>query len=347
VSAAVFSLMVFCSCTILCNWVAVIVLGDYPDMHANRYTTIALLIPLFILAFGLHAIIQWRPWLEKLFAVATSAFTLAVAFVPQQQTINYDCTVDDIPFLKKLMKDRHLESCLGNYWSSNIVTFLSRGEVPVRSLTNDGSIYKWFNNLEWFGKGQPVKDWPHFRMIYYPDHGYSGLFGKPDEIIYSPRGSEIWLYSEAHSIRYSEYFDVLSNSLLDDGRTLQINPATLPGDLKTQGNARTAAAGDAEAWLEYGPYLTLEPAHYRVTFRYTFSTLPAAGRAPTYDILVHTGPKEQSLHGTPLPCPNTNPQAFTDDLTVTEPNQKYEMRIFYHGSGTIRVDSLEVTYLGQ
>ena len=99
-SAVAFSLMVFCSCSVLFNWGAVILMGDYFDMNANRYTTLALVMPLFILAFGLHAVILWRPWLEKVLAVAVSAFTLAVAFIPQTPTINYDATTDDIPFLK-------------------------------------------------------------------------------------------------------------------------------------------------------------------------------------------------------------------------------------------------------
>jgi hypothetical protein len=345
ISSTVFMLMVFCSCTILLNWFSVLILGDYPDFNANRYTTVALLIPLFLLAFGLHAIIFWRPWLEAALAVTVSTFTVIVAFIPQQSTINYDCTTEDIPFLKNLMKENHIQSALGNYWSSNIVTFLSRGEVPVRSLTNDARIYKWFNNLEWFGKGHPLSEWPRFRMIYYPDPGYSGFFGKPDEVIHTPRGSEIWLYSEAHSIRYCEYFDILSNSLLDDGRTLPLKPANLPGASKIEGDSRIANDGDPEGWLEFGPYLSLEPGRYRVTFHYTVSTPWAEGRGPTYDILIHHGTKERSINGVELPNLNVGPQVFTDEFVAVTPNDTYEMRIYHHGSGTIRIDGLNVTYL--
>ena len=243
------------------------------------------------------------------------------------------------------MKERHFQSALSSYWSANIVTFLSHGEVPVRSLTNDGHIYKWFNNLEWFGKGHPVKDWPHFRLIYCPDHGYSDTFGKPDEILFTPRNSEIWIYSEAHSISYNEYFDTLSNSLLDGGRTVRIAPSSLPGSSDIDGNARVEVDGRAECWLNYGPNLILEPGKYRATYHYTFSTLPVPGREPTYDLLMHTGSSEKSSDSARLPGPNTNPQVFIDNFTVTEPNHKYEMRLFYHGSGTIRVDWLDVTYL--
>ena len=346
VSAPVFSLLVFCSSAISANWIAVIFTGDYQGITANRYLTVALLVPLFLLVFGLHAIIHWRPWLEKLFVIGTSAFTGAVAFIPQTPSINYDTAEMDIPFLETVMKDNHIQAGLADYWSANIITFLSHGAVPLRSLSNDGTIYRWFNSLEWFGKGHSSGDWPRFRMIYCPDPLDREAFGQPDQILQTPSKSEVWLYSDARSIRYSEYFDVLSTTLLDDGRTLRINASALPGEVgKIQDRSRIAVMGqDGEGWLDYGPYLSLVPARYRVTFRYTYLAPPVAGQFPVYDLLMHTGNHEQSFHSTALPCPNTGPQIFTDDFTVSERNHQYEMRIYYHGSGTLRVDSLDVTY---
>jgi hypothetical protein len=103
---------------------------------------------------------------------------------------------------------------------------------------------------------------------------------------------------------------------------------------------------DGEGWLNYGPYISLPPASYRATFRYVYLSPPAADKMPIYDLFMHRGDLGESLHATPLPCPNANPQIFTDDFTVTQPHQQFEMRIFYHGSGTIRLDSLDVTYRG-
>jgi hypothetical protein len=348
VTPAGFSLVVFCTCAVFLNWLAVIFTGDYQGMPANRYLAVALLIPIFLLAFGLHAIIFWRPWLEKLFAVAIAAFTAVVAFIPQAPSLNYWITEQDIPFLKAEMKKNHIQDCLANYWSANIVTFLSHGDVPTRSLTNDGRIYRWFNTLSWFGKGSPVRDWPNFRLIYIPDHEYSNVFGQPDEIVYTPSHSEIWLYSEARSIRYSEFFDVLSNSLLDEGRTLRIDASALPSEVgKIQGRSRIVTMGqDSAGWLDYGPYLNLAPGRYRTTFDYACLTLPVADAPPTYDLLVHTGTHEQSFRSAVIPCSKIGPQSFTDDFIVDRPEHQYEMRIYYHGSGTLRIDSLKVTYLG-
>ena len=348
VTPLAFSVVAYCSSAVFLNWLATIVTGDYQDIPADRYVTVALLIPMFLAVFGFHAIVYWRPWLEKIFAVAISAFAVSVAFIPQDRSFNYCATIADIPFLESVEKQYHIDACLSDYWSANIVTFLSHGTVCPRSLTNDGRIYYWFNNLEWFGKGHPVEEWPHFRMIYEPDHGYSDKFGPPDQILYSPNHSEVWLYSDARSIRYNEYFDVLSNNLLDGGRTVRLYPADQQGDTgRILNHSKYVVEGqDQGGWLEFGPYLVLKPGHYRATFRYAYSAPLPEDNLPTYDLLVHTGTHEQSFDNTTLPCPNTDPQAFTDDFTVTEPGHKYEMRLYYHGSGSLRVDALDLTYKG-
>ena len=346
ISIVVFSLMIFCSCSVLANWAAVIATGNYIDINANRYTTFALFIPPFVLAFTLHAIVPWWTSLEKVFALAVAAFTLYVAFIPQNPSMQYGGIRTDLPFLKKVMKANDIHACLGSYWCANITTFLSHGEVPVRSLTNDSKIYRWFNSLEWFGKGHPAQDWPQFRLIYGPDPGYADTFGQPDEILTAPSGAVVWVYSKSRSIFYDEYFDVLSNNLSDQGRTLHLRSATQPGDSEIDGSARVAKDGGAEGSLEFGPFCVLMPGRYRATYHYAFSMLPRPDHAITYDMLVRSRNKVEELHGQPLPSPNTEPQAFTDNFTVTEPGCSYEMRLFFHGSGTIRVEGLDLTFLG-
>jgi hypothetical protein len=62
---------------------------------------------------------------------------------------------------------------------------------------------------------------------------------------------------------------------------------------------------------------------------------------------MHTGDHEKSSDNTTLPFINTQPQTFSDEFTVTENGHQYEMRLFYHGSGSVKVDSLDVTYIGR
>jgi len=342
-----FGLMAYCSCCIFANWGAVIMTGDYVDIFANRYTTVALIIPFFLIVFGLHAIISWRPWLETIFAVAISVFVFSAAFFPQEPSGNYQGVMADIPVLKKIMKEHDIHACLGNYWCAAIVTFLSHNDVPVRALGSDATIYRSFNSMEWFGKGHPPSEWPHFRLIYGPLESCRTLFGKPDEIFKMPSGSEAWIYSDARSIRYNEVFDVLSNNLLDNGMTIRLQVAGLPGGPKVDGNTRFAIDGDAETWLVYGPFLQLPPGRYCATYNYTISVPSVKGKEPTFDILESKGDDHKSRYEQPLPCWTKGTHAFKQDFTVAKAGNTYEMRLFYHGTGTIRVDSLDVTYYGK
>lgn len=348
-SPVVFSLLAFCSSAIFLDWFTTLSTGLYVGMYSNRYLAVALIIPMFLIVFALHAIILWRPWIEKLFATITAAFAISVSFIPQAPYPDYATLEADLPFLKNLMKEHHIQAGLADYWLANLCTFLSHGEVPLRPATGDGNIHRGFCSLEWFGKGHPITEAPHLRLIYLPDPLFGETFGPPDEIVYTPSHNPVWIYSEARSILYNEYFDVLSNKFLDNGRTLSINPSTLPSDTGTiQDHSRIAVDGhDRDGFLNGGPSLALKPAHYRVTFHYVYLVPPALDKFPTYDLLVHSpGVPDQELDSAPLPCPGIGPQAFSHDFTVSKPNQVFEMRIYYRSSGTLRFDSLNVTYTG-
>lgn len=338
-------LMVFGSFSIACDWGAVILTGNYQGMQENRYLVVALVLPLFSLAFGLHAIILWRPWLEKLFAVVISCFIAVCAFIPQKPSGDYIGAEETLSYLKDVMAKNHIQAGLISYWQANLFTFLSDGKLPFRSINNDGTINHWFNTLYWYGKDQPFRDGPHFRLIFLPEPKMAEAFGPPDQILHTPANEEIWIYSEARSIRYNEYFDLLSNSFLDDGRTLRMPAAKLPARIGSlQGDSRLAVAGrDAEGYLTYGPYVFLKPARYQVAYRYAYLAPPAPKKAALYDLYVHTGNQMQSLDSAPLLCLDDKPHVFTEVFTVSRPGQTFEMRIYYSGSGTLRVDYLDIT----
>jgi hypothetical protein len=335
-------LMVFGSFSIACDWGSVILTGNFHGLQEDRYLAVALVLPLFALAFGLHAIILWRPWLEKLFAVVISCFIAVCAFIPQKPSNEYVGVEATLPFLKEVMKENHIKDGLVTYWRSNLFTFLSNGEVPLRSVTDDGKINHFFNTLYWYGKDQPIEKGPHFRLIFQPAPQMADAFGPPDQVLQTPGHETVWLYSEARSIRYNEYFDLLSSGYVDGGRTLRIPAAKLQARIGTvQGDSRVAVAGlDGKDYLTYGPYLSLKPAHYHVAYRYAWLALPAPDKAAVYDLFVD---QTQSLDSTPLPCPDTTPQVFTKDFTVSRPGQTFEMRIYYNGSGSLQVDSLSIT----
>lgn len=348
ISSRAFTVVAFCSLTVLLDWAAAIFTGDYQGNDDNRYTVVALVLPLFLIVFGLHAVILWRPWLETVFVAVTCGLTVITALFPPDPSGEYQDAMANIPYLRQVMKDHHIKDGLADYWLSNLITSLSDETIPLRSVAGDGTIFHWFNNIEWFGKGRAVRDWPDFRLIYSPNEQDRINFGSPDEIIHPADREEIWIYSEARSIRYSVAFDILSNKLLDQGRTEVISAADLPSAVGSlEKTSRIAVAGrDPDGYLTFGPYLTLIPAHYRVTFRYAYLAPPDPDKIPTYDSLIHTESNEKDIDYVPLPYVNNAEQVLTRDLLVTGPDHQYEMRIHYHASGTLRVDSLSITYLG-
>jgi hypothetical protein len=315
-------------------------------MGENRYLAVALLLPLFLLAFGLHAVIAWRPWLENGVATAAAIFIAMCAFIPQPPIGAYPATLELIPVLQDVMKKNHITAGLITYWRANLITFLSHGTVPLRAETADGKLARDGNTMTWYGKGMPIGGGPHFRLIFPEDPvQINRQFGPPDQVLTVLGGETLWIYSEAHSIIYDEYFDLLSNRWTDHGHTLSFNAVDLSSNIgRTEGTSRIAAPGDSDGHLTYGPYLSLKPGHYRATYRYQYLTPPDPGQVAVYDLFVQRVDGE-SFHTLPLTYVNSRPQILTDEFTVSQPGLPYEMRIYYNGSGTIRVDSLSITVL--
>jgi hypothetical protein len=348
VPAPIAAALLFSAGSICGNWTAVIFTGTYQDMTENRYLVVALNLPFFLFVFGLHGVINWRPWLEKGFATAAAVFISVCAFIPLPPCGEYSWAMQLIPFLQKTMKDRHIEAGLSTFWHSNLITFLSHGTVPMRSIASDGSLAYFANSLQWYGKDRPPGEGPHFRLVLpeSPDDERA-RFGPPDEVLTAPDGTTVWIYSEAHAIVYNKYFNMLSNRYLDGGRTMHINAIDLPASTGDGLNtSRIGHPGDNPFYLTYGPYVVLAPGRYRAVYHYQYLSAPDPALAPTYDLLVHDDQGEKSYHRTLLPYQGTQPAVFVDEFTVTRPDLTYEMRIFFNGSGILRVDSLDVTSLG-
>jgi hypothetical protein len=347
IPAPVLAAMVFSSCVVGCDWGATLLNGGYASMAENRYLAAALLTPLFLFAFGLHAVIAWRPWLERGVAAAAAVFIAVCAFIPQEPIGAYPGTLQLIPILQDVMKKNHITAGLITYWRANLITFLSQGTVTLRAETPDGDVVRSGGTMTWYGKGSPVEDAPHFRLIFPEYPSQTRLqFGPPDQVLTLPDGETIWIYSEAHSIIYNEYFELLSNRWTDHGHTLNFNAVDLPSHTgRTLGTSRIAAPGDSDDHLTYGPYLSLKPGHYRATYRYQYLAPPDPDHVAAYDLFVQH-PNGESFLTVPLAYVDNQPRILTDDFTVHQPGLLYEMRIRYHGSGAIRVDSLSVTVLG-
>jgi hypothetical protein len=348
IPAPVVATMVYAGAVIACDWGAAFLTGGYAGISENRYLVVALLLPLFLLAFGLHAVIPWRPWLEKGVAAAAGVFILVCTFTPPPPSGEYLDTLKLIPQLQDIMRKNHIQAGLITYWSANLFTFLSHGTVTLRAETADGSIVGLQDTMRWYGKGMPIGEAPRFRLVFPEYDTLRQKYGAPDQVITLPGGVPVWIYSEARAIVYNPYFDQLSNQLTDNGRTLNFPAAELPCALgQTEGSSRVAAPGAGDDFITLGPNIALQPGHYRAVYRYQYLAPPDPAHPATYDLLVHRPDGDVSLHAVPLAYVNAQPQVLVDDFTVTEPGLNHEMRIRYHDSGTLRVEALSVTSPGQ
>lgn len=339
--------LAYAACAICSDWGAMVLRCLFVNMYQNRYVGEALIMPVFVAAFLLHGAIRWPKWLVYSGTFVAAGLMVAAAFLPQPVSGRCAEAQRDIPFLQKVMRENHITVGLADYWRSNLATAFSDETVPLRSTEMDGAICKLFQNMAWFGQGQPVAQSPRFRIYWGPEPEVADNYGPPDQALTAPSGLPVWVYSEARAIRYNPYFDLLSNKLGEDGYTMSFDVSQMPNAIgRVDGKSRVALQGrDQEGFLTYGPFVKLRPGRYRVNYGFTYLTPPKKGQEAFFDLNAHDWHGDHVSHGTALLFDGTPHETLTDTFTVSVPNQTYEIRIYYHGSGNLKVDSLTVTSL--
>jgi hypothetical protein len=339
------ALIAFGTAAIACNWGAVMLIGRYIDMGENRYLVTALILPLFAIALGAHSLIRWETWMENLLVIMTAVFVFFCALVPPGPSDEYSEVQGNIPILQEIMKKNNITLGVVSYWRSNLYTFLSRGSVTLRSIGDDGSVNNLYTSLWWYGKGRPIHEAPHFRLILDPDKHMADEYGPPDQTTHLPDGEEVWIYSEARSIRYNDYFRLFTTRFTDDGHTLPIRPFEISSETgRREGNSFIAVSGrDAGGYLTRGPRLTLRPGHYRAVYRYAYEAAPTSDKPAAYELWDHGVDKDEIIDTAKIEYTDALPHDLSRPFIARNPSDSYEMLIRYGGSGTLRVDALEVT----
>jgi hypothetical protein len=341
--------LTFVACAICSDWGAMVLRGVWERMYENRYVSEAMVLPFFLTAFLLHGAIRWPSRLVPSGTFAAAGLIVAAAFLPQP--ISQSCADArlDIPFLRQVMKENHITAGLADYWKSNLYTDLSHQTVILRSTEWDGRVCKLFQDDAWYGKGEPYAQSPHFRIYWGPgpEVAQNPDYGPPDQVLTAPSGATVWIYSEARAIRYNPYFDILSNKLGENGSTMIFDVSKmLNGTGQVEGKSLVAREGrDKENFLIYGPFLRLQPGRYRVDYGYTYLTPPKKGQEAYYDLNGHDWLGEHISNGRVLPFNGTQHETLTDTFTNSVSDERYEIRIYYHGSGSLKIDSLTVTSL--
>ena len=367
-----FFIVVFGGLLIVINWSAAILCGSYSDKGGTRYVVMALLFPGFLLLGWLAETISWQQRTRQGLALAVAAVTLGISLFPPAPSIWYEKAEACFPVIRGVMNQEHIEVGLSHYWVANCMTFLSHQTVPSREINPDGTILRWFNNEKWYeGDGNRPSSGFRFVIMDLMETGkLVKLFGPPDRILQIPDWSSlkqstvplyralqlpdcvtIWIYSPEHAIRYNPIFNQFGTApRFPTPNEIRLPASTLGQPIgKIEGDSIVVREGQSkENFLTAGIAAQPPAGCYQVVYAYTYEKAPAPGREVTFDCVIWsptTGAK--IIDQAPLPYLNANPQRLTRDIIVSEKESRdpLEARLYWHGSGDIRVDSLSLIYL--
>jgi hypothetical protein len=342
-------LFVYTFALIMANWAALLLTNNW----SMRYVYFSLVWPPLLGAGFLSEAFSARSWPGRLLAVGVALYTIQVALHPLPKSAAYLAALKRAPDLRALMAQEHMEAGFAQYWYANITTYLSGETVPLRPITETGNIRHWFSNLEWYRGETDVGPLPKFRFILMPTLDPEALrarYGPPDRIATTSLNEEVWIYSEANAIRYNRIFGELGNRHVFPGpNQAWFTAAALPSQTgRLEGTARIARAGrDPAGCLTFGPYLHIKPGRYQANYSYTYLKAPARDKPVTFDCVLRLD-KENYLDVVPIPYRDGTPQVLSRRIVVPPhpDDATLEMRLHYLGSGDVRVDSLQITYLG-
>jgi len=354
VPASILMLWLFCALLILCNWGAVILTGDYQGIDTSRYVRLVILAPPFLLLGCLHALVNRS---GKITRIAGSVISLAVigcAFFWLPSPGSYwNESRELVPVLRSTMQSEEIEAGLADYWYANSMTFLSRGDIKLRAITGDGSLYHRDNNIKWFTGEKSSSEPPGFRLIFMANLDAEKIrqrYGEPSRVIHTSLNKDIWVYPPEQKITFNRFFGELFNRRnLTDSDQYQAAASSLPSKTgKPDGSAIVAEAGrDREDFLTYGPYLHLAPGLYRVKINYSYITDPDPAKLPSCDFVLWKSSRTNILEQAEIPFVDTSPREFIRDVRIPDDsrNGAFEARTYYRGSGSIRIESINISCL--
>lgn len=353
--AALLTALVFFAAVIVISTAAAILSGNYYYFSQIRYIRFGLMMPLVILLCWFCHVVPQTPLVQRALVGVFALVSLvhAIWFVPPPGQY-YTQAMQILPVLRTVMEEEHIEAGLADYWWANLLTFFSDDTLKVRSIYSDGRLFHWVNNIEWY-TGRKNTPPPKFRVLLMKDLdpvAVRRMYGEPSRIVDIPgiKHGEIWVYPDEKSIVYEPLFERLDN---DPGHSYRVRAALLPkttGRNENSADSTTARAGrDAEGALIYGPYIRPPGGHYRVIVTYAWLNPPAPGKLATYDTaLWDAGMKSSALiDQAPLPYQDGAVHEFSREITLPPGNRgAIEVHAWYHASGDLRIDALELVYLG-
>ncbi len=130
-----------------------------------------------------------------------------------------------------------------------------------------------------------------------------------------------------------------------------LNAPDLPSQGASEGIARRITPdlvnAEGKTAIVFGPYTTLYPGKYRVSFRMKVEGEPVSGSLATVDVFSHfDGYPRATREVTAADFPRTGEyQPITLEFDLGQTLEDVEFRAMYHGKGEIWLDAIEVTPL--
>jgi len=114
-----------------------------------------------------------------------------------------------------------------------------------------------------------------------------------------------------------------------------------------EGNTIIAESGrDCENFLTFGPYIHLVPGLYRITIACTYLAEPDPAKPVHYDFVGWKSSEAEILDEADIPFIDTSHREFTREIRIPEDGgDVFEVRTYYRGSGSFRIESVAITYL--
>jgi hypothetical protein len=283
----------------------------------NRYAMSALVVSVFLLSFWLGVLPNFKN---------ISALSNLGDYYP-----------DLVKCLDENAKARNLHNGLSQYWYAKYITMLSKSNLHVVQVVQAGGglfFDHWINNLNWYNNDFEfvIADEIGMRAIY--ESFIVGGFGKPAET-FSCEGKKVLVYNRKEDVNFQTQFrkffsfEFYASELFSEtGRVV--------------GLSRIAEEESSQkGYLTYGPYVNLMIGDYAFEISY-YAKKSDDTDVGRWDIIIRSPNNAKSERVAKGVIEKEGEHVISGVFKIRENDLKMEVRTYYKGRGTLRVDKITI-----
>jgi hypothetical protein len=254
-----------------------------------------------------------------------------VAEMPLNTTISpNDEHYQLIDFLKK----SNLSFGYGDYWDSNIITYLSHEDVIIRPVwIENGLEPRYWNSAKRWYETVPdeffviVSNTNEKALNYYKNYN---VLPEPFRII-DYKNYKIFVYNTSDFDIQNRIFDAIK--LFHSGGEQRYDPLIL--------GSSWYADKDLEGYIIYGPYVSLPDGNYRVTYMIRLDPIVSRNASiAKLEIFDNRILKQIVIYNSDFLNTSTY-QAFTLDFT-SQNNKNLEYRVYKYSNSTLFISNISI-----